>query len=290
MTNLTNQDSAGNFYFGFRANNLVFSSAQIGASYSTFVNWINTSFEEICADGSTESEFSLILPHPNEVLARPAIKNTSGSTGKFRFTHNQIATVNSDMIVGNATPGRSIVLGTGLDLQQNNLVYYAVLNAFSLNIFSSRFSGNSLSGLYYFRSIGFVKNPLYSGIAFPRNAYSYLLSTGFVPSGTRPDLENTNASKALSVNDSIVNYPVSCQIATSGANATEFYLRDDVAPNKAIGYMSNVLKSSLDIPIGQVYKNTGIDPDGSNNPYWMCVGKIGNQSVLMRVWASGLLD
>ena len=291
MTNLTNQDNIGNYYFGFRTNNSLFNSAQIGINYSTLINWINSSFGENCAAGSNEDQFSLILPHPNETLTRPAIANTGLFDGKFRFTHNRIATVNSNIVVGSAQPGRSIFTGKSLNLNEDgSLVYYAVLNQFSLNIFSSGFVGNNLSQPFRFFSIGFLRNPLYLGNAFPRNAYNYVLSTFETSSGVRPDLENTSESMQLSVNASIVNYPISCQVATSGANATEFYLRDAVAPNKAIGYVSNVLKSSLDIPIGQIYKNTGVDPDNSNNPYWICVGKIGNESILMRVWATGLGD
>jgi hypothetical protein len=89
--------------------------------------------------------------------------------------------------------------------------------------------------------------------------------------------------------DPIANYPVSCQTATPGANTTEFYLRDNVAPNKAVGYIPNVLKCSLNLSVGGTYRNTGVDPDGSNNPYWKCVAKMGNESILMRGWATGIV-
>jgi hypothetical protein len=41
--------------------------------------------------------------------------------------------------------------------------------------------------------------------------------------------------------------------------------------------------------VGRIYRNTGIDPDGSDNPYWMCVAEIGNERLLMRAWAEGLV-
>jgi hypothetical protein len=292
MTNLTNQDNKNNFYFGLRTNNFAFDSAQIALTWQTLVDWINNSFGETCAAGNSQDLLSLILPHPNETLARPAIANTGLFNGKFRFTYNRIATVNTNIIVGTGQPGNSIPAPTGISLQDPNDVYYCVLNNFSLNIFSSNFSGNSLSGQSKFVSLGFVKNPLYLGNAFPRNAYFYGCRFGAAPEtpvGRRPDLENTNASKELSGSNAIVNYPVSCQIATPGANTTEFYLRDSAAPNKAIGYMPNVLKTSLDIPIGQIYRNSGIDPDNSDNPYWMSVARIGDEYLLMRTWAQGLV-
>ena len=283
--NLTNQDNIGNYYFGFRTNNSVFNSDQIGISWPTLVNWINTSFGEICAAGTSSDSFSLILPHPNETLTRPAIARNLFGSGKFRFSTTHLSTTNTNINDTNK-PEIMIPLSQSMPVSVDNpsYVYYCVLNNFSLNIFSSQFSGNSLSGASDFRSSGFLKNPLYLGNAFPRNAYCYGLQQG----GRRTDLENSNTLKALSLSSSIVNYPVSCQVATPGANATEFYLRDSDPPNKAIGYMSNILKTSLDIQVGRIYRNTGIDPDGSNNPHWICVGKIGTDSILMRVWASGL--
>lgn len=283
--NLTNQDNIGNYYFGFRTNNFTFNSAQIGLNWPTLVDWINTSFGEICAAGTSSDSFSLILPHPNETLTRPAIARTLFGNGKYRFSTTHLSTTNTNINDTNVGERMIPILSQmAISVDNPTYVYYCVLNNFSLNIFSSQFSGNSLSGTSEFRSSGFLKNPLYLGSAFPRNAYSYATQHG----GRRTDLENSNVLKGLSQSNAIVNYPVSCQVATPGANTTEFYLRDSDPPNKAIGYMSNVLKTSLDIQVGQIYRNTGIDPDGSNNPHWICVGKIGADSILMRVWASGI--
>jgi hypothetical protein len=305
-TNLTNQDNVGNYYFGFRTNDQVFSSQQIGLSYSTLVSWINTSFGETCAtwNNSNPNSFFLILPHPDEVLTRPAI--TAGvaslfSGSKFRFSNQTINPRNTNGTNGiyentvfYANPAEfNSPLGLRLG---ENLVYYCVLNNSSLNIFACVYSGDSLNpNAYFFRSIGFVKEPLYSGIAFPRNAYYYFLDSNqtFLSAG-RPELENTSIRKRIRLPvpgtaDPIANYAISCQMATPGANATNLVLRDHDAPNKAIGIVPNLLKTTLNIPVGQIYRNSGIDPDGSDNPHSICVGKIGNESILMRVWATGLV-
>ena len=79
------------------------------------------------------------------------------------------------------------------------------------------------------------------------------------------------------------------QTSTPGANTTDLVIRDDASPNRAIGVASNLLKSSLPIPVGQIYRNTGIDPDGSNNPFWLCVGVYGSERILMRVWTQNLV-
>jgi len=311
MTNLTNQDNVGNYYFGFRTNNFAFSPDQIGLTYSTLADWINTSFGETCAvwDGQY---FALILPHPNEVLTRPAL--ASQGQFKFRFGRLNLNTRNTDGLNQDVSPFGPFLItyylmnqGTSLFEQKQNLrlgenfVYYCVLNNASLNVFGCRYSGNNLnpnsenfdSG-FVFRSIGFVKNPLYSGSSFPRNAYYYFLDSDLVYQiAGRPDLENTKVRKPIRIPtsesaDPIANYPIFCQTATPGANTTDLLLRDNDLPHKAIGSVPNVLKSTLDIPVGQIYSNTGIDPDGSNNPNWICVGKMGSESILMRVWAQGL--
>lgn len=298
MTNLTNQDNVGNYYFGYRTNNFAFSSAQIGLSGQTLVDWINTSFGETCAalNGDDLNSLSLILPHPTETLTRPAIPNA-----KFRFGYQHYNTTNTNILsnsIAYFNPDNP-PFPPNLNLGSSIHVYYCVLNNSSLNIFGCRFFEDNLNpNLYFFRSIGFLKNPLYSGIAFPRNIYQYFLggSNFPIPGASRPGVENTgvDSRKALRISvpgsaDPIANYPLSCQIATPGANATDLWLRDHDAPNKAIGVVSNLLKTTLDIPVGQIYRNSGIDPDGSDNPYWICVAKMGNESILMRVFAIGLV-
>ena len=293
MTNLTNQDNIGNYYFGFRTNNFAFSPSQIQLNQQTLVNWINTSFGGTYAALNIDSPnaLAIILPHPTEIITPPAIQNF-----KARFFNAFINTQNT-----NTTPIFSAIASPPLGLNNSGYVYYCVLNNSSLNIFGCSYAGNNLIssdlGSSIFRSIGFVKNPIYSGSSFPRNLYYFFLTASLGNStsgGGRPDLENTNNTKLLrvpsasTIPDPIANYPISCQTATPGANATDLWLRDNDAPNKAIGSVSNLLKTTLDIPVGHYYLNNAIDPDGSNNPHWICVGKTGNESMLMRVWATGL--
>jgi hypothetical protein len=284
MTNLTNQDNVGNYYFGFRTNNFVFDSRQIQMSLEVLVDWINTSFQGIyCA-----YSFSLILPHPTEILTPPAIASGVFNTSKGRFMNSFTNTTNTNRLGGGMASTISI-----FPLMNTNRVYYCVLNSSCLNIFGADYSGNSLNATGFFISMGFVKNPIYSGDAFPRNCYRFGISTGNEAS-SRPDLENSNSGKVLRVPvpgtaDPIANYAISCQTATPGANTTDLWLRDNDAPNKAIGSVSNVLKTTLNIPVGQIYRNTGVDPDGSNMNTWICVGKMGSESILMRVWTEGLV-
>ena len=259
-------------------------------SFDTLRDWINTSFQGTYSavlnnDGSS---FSLILPHITEVLTPPAIASFDFGARKSRFLNDYTNTINTNTLGGNyanTIPLRSLIGA--------NQVYYCVLNSSCLNIFGANYSGNSLLQSGFFISMGFVKNPIYSGTAFPRNCYRFGIGTGSAQS-TRPDLENANSHKVLRVPvpgtaDPIANYAISCQTATPGANATDLWLRDNDAPNKAIGSVSNVLKTTLNIPVGQIYRNTAIDPDGSNMNTWICVGPWGDsERLLMRVWTEGL--
>lgn len=286
---LINNDNAGNSYFGGRANNLVYAPNSAGVTTQQFTNWINGFFGQTCAIRINDDNINLILPISFESLSLPV------TTNKARFQNNGSticsANTNSNLDVVNRVTGSSFSF---FDANAER-VTYAVLNNKSLNVFQIRRTGANIdSSSYRFLSIGWLSDSLYFGGAFPRSAYSLQLFSNFSPNNAfRPSAENTNALQrfivptSLSAN-SIANYSVSCQIATPGANATELYLRDDAAFNKAIGYVPNILKTPLDIPVGHIYQNTGIDPDGSDNPYWMCVGNYGNERLLMRAWAQGL--
>lgn len=285
---LINNDNVGNSYYGWRTNDYVYAPDSIGFTAGKWQNWINGFFGQTCVDSS----FRLILPAPFETLSLPVASN------RWRFFDGQINTTNTTGTFGIPM----LVLGGGQGLSNSGAiasttrVHYGVLNNLSFSIFSIQPNGADINNAECsFASIGWLRNPLYSGSAFPRNAY-YLFNveTNSSSGSGRPSAENTTVLQRLqypnlNIADPIANYSINCQTATPGANTTELYLRDNVAPNKAIGYVPNLLKTSLQIPVGQVYRNTGIDPDGSNMNTWICVGIYGSERLLMRVWSSGLL-
>lgn len=285
---LINNDNVGNSYYGWRTNDYVYAPDSIGFTAGKWQNWINGFFGQTCVDSS----FRLILPAPFETLSLPVASN------RWRFFDGQINTTNTTGTFGIPM----LVLGGGQGLSNSgaigstNRVHYGVLNNSSFSMFSILPNGADINNAEcFFASIGWLRNPLYSGSAFPRNAY-YMFNVGINSSSGsgRPSAENSTVLQRLqypnsNIADPIANYSINCQTATPGANTTELYLRDNVAPNKAIGYVPNLLKTSLQIPVGQVYSNTGIDPDGSNMNTWICVGIYGSERLLMRVWSSGLL-
>jgi hypothetical protein len=282
IPNLINSDNVGNFYIGFRSNLF---------AYDTRISELNNNLRDLInqmeaglAVSSGASSISFKLPQAFDTSDNP----TTASNG--RFTNSSLFTNNSSNLTN------SMVYNDSLELETTNPAKYLVVNPFSVSIFTVNASGNSiLNSTFYFRQVGWAKNPLYSGTNYPLNAYYFSLhSSSSRRVGSRPTLPNNSSKTSLRVptgttNDPIANYPITCQTLTPGANTTDLVIRDNVSPNRAIGVASNLLKTSLAIPVGQVYRNTGVDPDGSDNPFWICVGEMGDERVLMRVWTEGLV-
>lgn len=285
---LINTDTVGNSYFGWRTNNLVYAPDSVGFTANQWQSWINNFFGQTCVD----DQFRLILPASFETLSLPV------SSSRWRFNTTDINTTNSSTnnssIKYRLGPNNAYLIGIQA-IGSNTRAHYAVLNDRSFSILSMDTNGGQLiTSTASFASVGWLSNPLYSGIAFPRNAYYLICRNSADSDSGRVSAENSSVVQKLQfpsvgIADPIANYSINCQTATPGANTTELYLRDNVAPHKAIGYVPNLLKTSLQIPVGQVYRNTGIDPDGSNNPYWICAGIYGSERLLMRMWGSGLL-
>jgi hypothetical protein len=288
---LINNDNANNSFFGYHTNNLIYAPDSIGFTSVQCANWINGFFGQTCAFADS-TRFNLILPVNFESLSLPA------TATKFRFNVRGISPTNQNP--STTTDNVRYCAENCVDLRQNvfnssSSYYWAVLNSHSLNVLTYN-TLKDQTNAYLFFSCGWLKNSLFFGSTFVRSAYylfmDNLLNNQNFRAAGRPLNEFGNTQRfafaTSTTPNPIVNYPVSCQSATPGANTTEFYLRDNVAPNKAVGYVPNLLKSSLDIPVGQTYRNTGIDPDGSNMNTWKCVGKIGGESLLMRVWTAGL--
>jgi len=284
---LINNDNAGNSYYGWTTNNLDWAPESRGFTSTQCANWINGFFGQTCAFANSTT-FNLILPVSFESLSLPA------TASKFRF--NRLG-ISKDMGNPSTTTMDSQYCGIDcIDLipyffERPESYYWAVLNSHSLSIFVDNYTNSTQR--YTFFSCGWLKDPLFPASVFVQNAYFLWTFLPGLAAG-RPSLafgvnnRQNFVFPATTTPDPIANYPVSCQTATPGANTTEFYLRDNVAPNKAVGYIPNVLKSSLNLSVGGTYRNTAVDPDGSNNPYWKCVAKMGNESILMRVWAPGL--
>jgi len=289
---LINTDNVGNSYYGWRTNNLIYAPDSAVMTNTQCVNWINNFFGQTCAIEDPRNVFGLylILPNSFETLSLPV------TSSNYRFNNDGINSNNNS----NFPTVAPHAISSGINAVQFNQptadrVFYCCLNNRSLSIFSIQRNGSNLfNNSYGFASYGWLSNSIYTGSVYPRNAYSLFLSSNQTSRGAgRPSAENSPVRQDFQIPtettaDSIANYPVSCQSATPGANTTELYLRNNTSPHKAMGYVPNLLKTNLQIPVGQVYRNTGIDPDGSNMNTWICVGVFGSERILMRIWTQGL--
>jgi len=285
--NLQNADNVGNYYMGFRSNLFAYDTRLAGGNTAPALRDLINLMEPGLALSSTTSNLAFKLPQSFDTTAKP----TNLFEGRFRdgsFSTSNGTT--SGSYLNYNVPGG----GDSFSLSSSG-AWYFVVNSTSVSMFWSSISGNALNtSSYFFRQVGWIKNPLYDGDNYPLNAYYLFLNSYTTRGGGRPTLPNYNSSIAslrvptYSVFDSVANYSITCQTATPNANTTDLVLFDNLAPNRAIGVASNLLKTSLPIPVGQIYLNTGVDPDGSNNPFWLCVGEYGSERILMRVWTQNL--
>jgi hypothetical protein len=283
---LINSDNVGNYYMGYRSDLFTYDTRLVGANNATNLrDLINQLGAGLAVSSGADIAFKLPQAFDNS--------NNPTGTNNGRFQSSALLTNNTPTLfntISYTSPG-------GVDSFRLNIsgAWYFVVNSFSVSMFQCTINGNALNnGNYFFRQVGWAKNPLYDGINYPLNSYYFFLnSTTNARGGGRPTLPNNDTRTALRVPttnsaDSIANYSITCQTSTPGANTTDLVIRDDASPNRAIGVASNLLKTSLAIPVGQIYRNTGVDPDGSNNQFWICVGVYGSERILMRVWTQNL--
>jgi hypothetical protein len=280
--NLITSDNVGNYYMGFRSDLFAYDTRISGGNNAPNLRDLINQLGSGLAVSNSQSQISFRLPQAFDTSNNP----TTTLNGRFR--ENLLYTSNTSSL---SSALFYLAPSGGSEFNLSNAgAWYFVVNSFSVSMFRCNVSGNALDNSnYFFRQVGWAKNPLYTGTNYPLNAYYYFLNS-FSSSrgGGRPTLPNIDTRTALRVPtgtsaDSIANYSITCQTSTPGANTTDLVLRDDASPNRAIGVASNLLKTSLAIPVGQIYRNTGVDPDGSDNPFWICVGVMGSERILMRV-------
>lgn len=164
---------------------------------------------------------------------------------------------------------------------------YAILNDYSLSVFGYRPGKVSPS----FFSVGWLKDPQYSGAQFPRNFYrlGQRWSTPFTLYSERITQENLTSKTGMITQ----NPSLSCSVATPGADSTDVILQDSTTPNNYIGKLWNMMILPSTAVVGKIYKNTGIDPDTGQietdqKAFWMCVGTWGTDKIGMRVWTENI--
>ena len=163
---------------------------------------------------------------------------------------------------------------------------YMIANDYSLTFVNVGGGSNGRNSQGFVLYMGWLKNPGYTGNQYPRN-FAYMLNSANTLRATLVNATGTtNFSTAA---NSITNPTIACEVATSGADATDIIFRDDTSPNNAIGKPYNMISLPSSFAVGNIYTNNGVDPDGGDNNKWLCVGNWGSRKLGVRVWTEGYI-
>jgi hypothetical protein len=168
-----------------------------------------------------------------------------------------------------------------------NQYTFAVINNYAFAYVS--FNASDRSGDRAFKYTGWAKSGQYPSFLYPRNFTGVARSDSVFIAG-RIGTENSFDNPAYFMQTQPV---ISCQIPTTGANASDIILQDGNSPNYYIGKLWHCIRLPSSCVNGKIYKNTGVDPDTGiietdQKAFWMCVGSWGTDKIGMRVWTDNI--
>jgi hypothetical protein len=179
-------------------------------------------------------------------------------------------------------------LSVSLGTSNASNVSFACINDYALTF--CYFTDNTFSVLRKFCYVGWLREPSFTGTSIGVRGLCVINRTS-IPSLTtvRPTTENATASTNLSnADNSITNPPITC-----GGDASDIIIRDDSAPNYAIGKLWNCVSLPNEAVVGQIWKNTGPDVDGytesDNTNKYLVVMPWGGRKLGMRIWTEGFV-
>ena len=215
----------------------------------------------------------------NASTYRIRVNETVTSFNQYFGGYPRITTGNSS---ANTTSFESIDGSSG---DSSSKFCFRVANSYSFA--SATFSSNELTTLDSFVYFGWLKEPQYTGNPYPRGLVFLQSQTGTY---FRPTTENATGTTALqSAANTITTPSITCSISTPGADTTDVIIRDGVSPNNAIGKLYNCVVLPAACVVGGIYKNTGVDPEGSNQDKFLCIMNWGTKKLGMRIWSEGFV-
>jgi hypothetical protein len=249
---------------------------------SSGVNWFNS--------GVT---YGLRFAAPGLEMKTANITTTSsGAARAYLSTNFRTSQVNSNNTV--STSGNYV--GEGSTANVNSLssdVTYAIINSYSLIYCSFNSTFTTIRKFVY---LGWLREPSYTGTSVGVRGLACLYNMqGISISGyVSPTAENATGATTLSTADNAITNPaITCSIATPGADWSDIVIRDNSAPNNAIGKLYNCISVPNSFTVGQIIKNTGVDPEtglaytSANINKYRVVMPWGGRMLAMRVWSEG---
>ncbi|MFM1842168.1 MAG: hypothetical protein RLZZ490_904 [Cyanobacteriota bacterium] len=289
MPNIINQDSAGNTYYGYIDSVAGNQFASVGLTelndfFTTAYGSPGTIWAGSGDNGASKLAYGFRFNHPDETKTGTISGNFDWNTGLntircalnfwsggYGFCSNNSTGINWNALgsfsYASAPSPRFPYLIAG----QNSLIF--------VNI-----GPETRSTLGFILYLGWLKEGAYTGNQYSRN-FSYMISPTVAQ---HPSAVNTTSRYSYNTaNDSITNPSIVCEVGTPGADTTDVIFRDNFSPYNAIGKPYNLLSLPSSCVAGKLYKNNGVDPDGSDNNKWLCVGNWGGRKLGVRVWLEG---
>lgn len=297
MPNLINQDNIGNTYLNYVSNTI--NSEVVDIDNYNFTSFFTTAFgdnRERFTVGSVGTLHAIAIRFPVAWETKTGAISSFTTAAVPSNARCMWIPDRADIYLchSNSSTTLSVTYGTAVGLS-NNTYTFAVLNNSSLTVAS--FSNVGRAVCSWFVHIGWPKSMVYTGSQYIRNFIVIRQSqfqNGLTSSSStymqRPTTENlTTKTDLYTASDTTLNPTISCEVATPDANGTDIIVRDATSPFNYNGKLWNVIRLPSTAVVGKIYKNTGIDPDGSNNSMWLCCGAWGSDKIGMRVWTEGIV-
>lgn len=156
------------------------------------------------------------------------------------------------------------------------------------------FSDSNLTTLKRFTYVGSLREPAANfPEVYPLGFCSIDFNSGGLFSNRPLSIGLSTASSISNAANEITNPPIFCTEPTEGADVTDIIIRVASSPNLALGKLYNCISLPAEAEVGQIWKNTGVDPEtnqphaSSNTNKYLVIMPWGSRKLGMRVWTEG---
>lgn len=296
MSNLINQDSAGNTFYNYITPVVKGSSTLF--THASFNNYVRDALGAVNIDMTTTSWSAFRFPAPGietrtAQVVKPGTEYDVSTTNRFSFGIDRTF---HTMCTNNGTTGTTGIfggVGTIASAPAARTLEFAVINSYSLCLAS--FNGD-LSVASRFVYLGWLREPVYTGEEYPRGLTSFAFYNAQGAKYNRPTVENLTTETLLSsAANSITSPLIVCTPGTDPGDDSETFtdivIRDAADPYNPVGKLWNCIDMPATCNVGELWRNAGAyDGDGtaSEQDVYLCIMPWGTRKLGMRVWTENV--